>query len=534
MDKYKTLNNSKHFQDFQHEPLDHTQPSIRLIEIKPGLSAEGLVRCEMSQTTIEAEYTCLSYRWGDDDPSTSKTILLKGMSFTVRQNLHDFLYLTCTEHEMSPVVEANGKYWIDALCIDQSNASERNHQVAQMGEIFTAAQRVHVWLGRTSDVDRMSMLLSSSPSKGSPRSEPFELQKNMQLIGKYILHNEYWNRAWVIQEIVLARKVVVSLDMTTLSLSKFSESIERLRLDTAGTPFGQFNARNRQEWKAFVCDKSLLFLLYWFRDKHCSLPYDRVFALLAVCQERDRLEVDYDMHWSNLAFHILRKARYRLCVCSADLVTRSLISGASKPSTENQTRKRRPMISFDGCHVVLHKSMRVEPAGNILHAQADPHGPYQCLHSLIMAFWSWWVQCELELYMHEAFMMEGLSVDTAEEESAKMPLPEALHRTMTLEGARLLWRPDPDDDTYSIYGDGHGWDIRIYDSNPTSCKVRIAISELQEIFFSTHFCVFSETFRPEQKNPFLIEWVYMNYDRAEFFPFQINKSQDLTTLTKVV
>ncbi|KAF2452112.1 hypothetical protein P171DRAFT_321969, partial [Karstenula rhodostoma CBS 690.94] len=41
--------------------------------------------------------------------------------------------------------------WIDAFCIDQSNIRELNHQVAQMRDIYAAADSVIVWLG--SDVD---------------------------------------------------------------------------------------------------------------------------------------------------------------------------------------------------------------------------------------------------------------------------------------------------------------------------------------------------------------------------------------------
>jgi len=37
--------------------------------------------------------------------------------------------------------------WIDALCIDQQNNSERNHQVRVMGKIYEMAVEVLVWLG---------------------------------------------------------------------------------------------------------------------------------------------------------------------------------------------------------------------------------------------------------------------------------------------------------------------------------------------------------------------------------------------------
>jgi len=39
------------------------------------------------------------------------------------------------------------KIWVDAICIDQSSTTERNHQVALMGEVYKLAKRVLIWLG---------------------------------------------------------------------------------------------------------------------------------------------------------------------------------------------------------------------------------------------------------------------------------------------------------------------------------------------------------------------------------------------------
>lgn len=39
------------------------------------------------------------------------------------------------------------KIWIDLLCINQENLTERNQQVALMGEIYAQAEAVRVWLG---------------------------------------------------------------------------------------------------------------------------------------------------------------------------------------------------------------------------------------------------------------------------------------------------------------------------------------------------------------------------------------------------
>lgn len=37
--------------------------------------------------------------------------------------------------------------WIDSICIDQSNLAEKSMQVALMGQIYSLASSVMVWLG---------------------------------------------------------------------------------------------------------------------------------------------------------------------------------------------------------------------------------------------------------------------------------------------------------------------------------------------------------------------------------------------------
>lgn len=74
---------------FRHEPLDHSIKSIRVIRILPNLSGDGLIQCEIKNTTIKDDYSCLSYVWGK--PSSHQAIMVNGARLTVRQNLFDFL-----------------------------------------------------------------------------------------------------------------------------------------------------------------------------------------------------------------------------------------------------------------------------------------------------------------------------------------------------------------------------------------------------------------------------------------------------------
>ncbi|KAJ4989053.1 hypothetical protein SVAN01_05491 [Stagonosporopsis vannaccii] len=46
---------------FEYQPLDHNQPSIRLVHLLPKLSPEGLLQCMISHASTNNSYACLSY-----------------------------------------------------------------------------------------------------------------------------------------------------------------------------------------------------------------------------------------------------------------------------------------------------------------------------------------------------------------------------------------------------------------------------------------------------------------------------------------
>ena len=72
--------------------------------------------------------------------SESSHLLLNGRPFTVRHNLWKFL-------EKGRADSFVDDLWIDALCIDQKNVSERNHQVQRMANIYGQALHVFAWVG---------------------------------------------------------------------------------------------------------------------------------------------------------------------------------------------------------------------------------------------------------------------------------------------------------------------------------------------------------------------------------------------------
>jgi hypothetical protein len=91
-------------------------------------------------------------------PTTPKApISVNEKALPTCTNLWQFLYsyYKKTHAESQPLPStpqdmcfSEGQYlWIDQLCIDQTNTSERNHQVQMMSNIYRRAYHVIVWLG---------------------------------------------------------------------------------------------------------------------------------------------------------------------------------------------------------------------------------------------------------------------------------------------------------------------------------------------------------------------------------------------------
>lgn len=174
---------------FEHKHLDETHSSLRLVTISSELSADGCIQCYISHSTLErASYVCVSYWWG---PAELVRIHINGAPFYIRKNLFDFLDIIRTQ----PMTF----YWIDALCIDQHNISERNHQIKQMGHIFSRAFLVYSWLGKMpAMVPFMSHLRSGSQLLYGQTAPPRNtIVQAREMVKSCVFDNEYWSRAWV-------------------------------------------------------------------------------------------------------------------------------------------------------------------------------------------------------------------------------------------------------------------------------------------------------------------------------------------------
>ncbi|RKL27121.1 hypothetical protein BFJ72_g13354 [Fusarium proliferatum] len=206
--------------------LDSTH--IRLVKIRPRTRSLLSERLNIDLTTHsldEAEalgYHALSYTWGAPEGEgkrkvSESCILVNGSRFYVQPNLLGAL---------KRFEEFDWYLWIDAICIDQTNQREREIQVGIMSEIYSMAARVDIWLGdggkESAEAIRLTRALSNlaeetSGSEVSPGKSEIESSGLPPIPSEgwkpfvNLLDRNWFRRAWVIQETVLARQTFVFL-----------------------------------------------------------------------------------------------------------------------------------------------------------------------------------------------------------------------------------------------------------------------------------------------------------------------------------
>ena len=144
-----------------YDALDHKLPQIRLLTLESAKNyhdpIHGTLRTEILSDDLR--YEALSYVWGDDpEPHTS---YVDGRILEVTPNLDEALRNIRFRSRRRIL-------WIDAICINQTNVSEKNHQVYQMHTIFANAAEVLVWLGESDDDMTRTMAFFASEDKKPP------------------------------------------------------------------------------------------------------------------------------------------------------------------------------------------------------------------------------------------------------------------------------------------------------------------------------------------------------------------------------
>lgn len=221
----------KEADEFRHEPLNSRSREFRLLNVLPGKDHDD-IHCEIRKASFDEEptYTALSYTWESSYVEEPSHIRCAGKIMRIRSNLWHFLYEFRNRKTYQSV-----SLWVDAISIDQSNIQERNHQVAQMYDIYSKASSVIVWLGQSLDDEWLAF---DRVAEGSRRLEFLSGDDlpHLRLHGapkqwlalEALLNKPYWERQWIIQEFLLACNVTIWCGSHSTEWAAFERIFESL------------------------------------------------------------------------------------------------------------------------------------------------------------------------------------------------------------------------------------------------------------------------------------------------------------------
>jgi Heterokaryon incompatibility protein (HET) len=310
---------------------------IRLLSIHPNQDPPSGT-LTVAALKDKPDFNALSYAWGD--PGTTLEFSCSGAILCVHENLADFLRLASRKYHHRPI-------WIDAICINQDDDSEKNHQIPLMGEIYSNASQVLVWLGTNSEqgdeafrsipiiVDGLKYARSENSTTIFPQQNPYlgipSCTSPVWLNIGQIFCRSWFHRLWVMQEVYQSSNVILLCGKEVVEWEKFVYFIAALYnryleitvfLDlVSGTEVGagldltRSLVRLKSESASGMENESVkvFSLIHSIRGRHVTKPVDKVYGALAImppCIQRS-LAVDVSLS----AAHVYREFAKCLIQC---------------------------------------------------------------------------------------------------------------------------------------------------------------------------------------------------------------------------
>jgi hypothetical protein len=306
-----------------YEALNKECLEIRLVTVLPATEPFAPIECSLYSVCLQENhtYTALSYAWGD--PTVTASVIVNGIECHVTTNLESAL--RHIRDDVDHIV-----LWVDAICINQNNMLERNHQVQLMRQIYSNVD-VLVWLGDEGDDSDQAMKfigywapgLEQVLSGGDIKENYSDFWEPRAWDIIHCLFNRpWWTRLWTVQEVALGREVAVMCGYKTLAWNLFMQWLSvSVRLEeseayrTAGpstlTKLGTImtgylsslrsKVALREEYQKNPSSIKLLDLLSLFRNFQTTNPLDKVYALLGLAADSsDFMEPNYTMSVSTV------------------------------------------------------------------------------------------------------------------------------------------------------------------------------------------------------------------------------------------
>jgi hypothetical protein len=314
---------------YSYAPEFDPSNQIRLLKLQRKLPFIELSGELLSHTFHDAPpFHAISYAWASGTQSM-RPMTLNGKKHRVTGSVYGIL-LRCSSFFKPQLV------WIDTICIDQTNLDEKILQVRAMREIYGRAAHVLVCLGEGPASYALSMVRELNSRYRTFGEEhvvghvaAFVERRRTDLLLRArvkamlgLLQHVWFQRVWVVQEVVVARQVTVCYGQECIPWPDFFDRVHwvatgqllswfSLLEDTKSTAYP---ARLKIMLSSFIGFMSLPLisgcridygeqgpqrlshLLRIFGEREATNPIDKVFALAGLAQYNINLDQLIDYH----------------------------------------------------------------------------------------------------------------------------------------------------------------------------------------------------------------------------------------------
>lgn len=187
---------------------------FRILKIHGGTRG-STIRCEIKHYPLPEEvhqdasvdYEALSWTWGHEENATAIKVISPGgaeKDFPIKKNLR--IALDHLRHQSEP-----RNIWVDFICINQANNSERAAQVKLMFFIYSKAFNVCIWLGEAADNSTFAVdfVRNQVNDLGRWTKSTEEHNKENWAALAALMDRPWFSRRWIVQELALAKKATV-------------------------------------------------------------------------------------------------------------------------------------------------------------------------------------------------------------------------------------------------------------------------------------------------------------------------------------
>ena len=196
---------------------------------------------------------------------------------------------------------------MDAICIDQDDLVERDAQVKLMGSIYSKARQVLIWLGEgNEETDRDVLLSNEMVDRLSFYRPGIQTQQMLTAIEDAIidvpfehlsafariLRRQWFERIWIVQEVVLAKDAVVLLGHQQIPWEALVRTLEAIfEVNATGTLllegpilglFTPIMITHKKHNLLTTVENALLRELISTRALRSTDPRDKLFGLLGL------------------------------------------------------------------------------------------------------------------------------------------------------------------------------------------------------------------------------------------------------------